>query len=77
MKIYSVYDVVREDYAPPFVAKNDGEASRMFLQGVKKISNFSDLRLYKLSDWCPEDLDFPIGDVKPVEIPVQIGETDE
>ena len=76
MKIYGIFDVVADCFAPPFVAKNDGVASRMFLQSCRKMSNVGDLKLYCLGDWNDEDRLFPFNPKSAVEVPVQIGDVE-
>lgn len=78
MFIYGIYDSVREAYAPPFVAKNDGEASRMFLQSCRKFGFVKDLSLRRIGIWNDECFEKPVMFVdKCVDVPVQIGESDE
>lgn len=77
MKIYGIFDKVADCFAPPFVAKNDGVASRMFLQSCRKMSNVDDLSLHCLGDWNDEDKMFPFVSKASVEIPVQFGDVED
>lgn len=58
--IYSIYDRVSKEYAPPFLAKNDGMAKRMFTASVHKdilpIKTLSvdDFGLYVLGEFDTE-----------------------
>lgn len=72
MKIYSVYDEVMKEFAPPFVAKNDDVAVRNFVTGAKRIPNVNDLQLYCIGRWFPEQ-DKPVGTIEPYEIAVNFG----
>lgn len=77
MRLYTVYDVIMKEFAPPFVAKNDDVAVRNYIAGAKRIPNINDLRLYMIGEWCAEDLNAPVVAVVPVEIPVKIGGNEE
>jgi len=75
MKIYGVFDTVKGCYAPPFVARNDADATRMFMMDCKKLPFINDLRLRCL---CDIDLDnefspLPCG-VGSYEVPIDLGE---
>lgn len=48
MGMYTVHDAVASDYAPPFFAKNDGSASRMFNGMLEKSSTVQGYTLVHL-----------------------------
>ena len=50
MKVYTVRDKVADEYAPPFLARTDGAAVRMFTEITKgqKIAYIDDLELYRV-----------------------------
>lgn len=56
MYLYSVYDKVSEQYAPPFVSSTDKAAVRMFDSMLKggKITYADDLVLYRFADFDAE-----------------------
>lgn len=77
MFLYSIYDVVLEEFAPPFIAKNDKAASRMFLQGIRKMSNPNDLSLWMIGAFNAADQYMVVDGCKPVQIPVELNGSDE
>lgn len=78
MFLYSIFDCVMDEFAPPFVAKNDKAACRMFLQGIRKMPSPNDLSLWKVGYFYPESKDEPcvIGQ-KAVQIPVEMNSDEE
>ena len=72
MKLYSVYDCKTEELAPPYVAKNDEAAKRLFLDIIKSNqimkANASDFSLYKICDFVPDDLNCSIVDPDTIRI---------
>lgn len=73
MKLYSVYDKVMKEFAPPFVAKNDDVAVRNYINGAKRIPNINDLQLFCLGVWNSEDLECPYVPSSCYEVPVNFG----
>lgn len=74
MRLYGVYDVVKKCYAPPFVARNDEDAIRMFLMDCKKLPFINDLRLKYIGAIDLDDELMPIGDFDAVDIPISLGD---
>lgn len=69
--LYSVYDCVAKEFSAPTLAKNDGVASRMFLNSISKLPNTSDLKLYQIGEFDVEDLINPLHAWKPaMEVPI-------
>jgi len=69
--MYSVYDKVAKEFSAPTLAKNDGVASRMFLNSISKLPNCSDLALYQIGEMDMEDLVNPVHGWKPaMEVPI-------
>lgn len=59
MKLYSIYDVKAETYAPPFVAHNDAVATRMVLEACRNtrmsLSEYpADYQLRIVADWSDD-----------------------
>jgi hypothetical protein len=55
MKIYSIYDKVAQEFAPPDISKNHGVAVRKFrsfLQGIPENAK-DDFTIYYLGEWEP------------------------
>lgn len=51
-QIYTVYDVVADEYSPPFVSKSDATASRQFLMMFDdNRMNMSDYQLIFIAFW--------------------------
>lgn len=62
MRIYSIRDSVACECAPPFVAKNDGIALRMFSQAIEK----ADARIrYESKLLCLGKMDMTDGKIYP------------
>ena len=78
MYLYSIFDVVLEEFAPPFVAKNDKAASRMFLQGIRKMPSPNDLSLWRVGTFFAGEKSEPciVGCV-PEAVPVEVGGSDD
>lgn len=75
MKLYGIYDVVKSSYAPPFVARNDADATRMFLMDCKKLPFINDLRLKCLGEIDLDNEDKPIvNGFSSYDVPVDLGE---
>lgn len=69
--LYSVYDEVAKEFSAPTLAKNDGVASRMFLNSISKLPNCSDLKLYQVGEFDIEDKINPVHPWKPaMEVPI-------
>lgn len=49
MKIYSLYDKIRESWTPIFLSENPGSAARLTYQSIKL--HFSDYELYELGNF--------------------------
>ena len=77
MFLYSVYDVILEEFAPPFVAKNDKAACRMFLQAIRKMPSPNDMSLWKVGCFYSGDKDNVISGITPLQIPVEVNGEDE
>lgn len=72
-KIYTVYDAKIAAYMHPFVARQDGEAQRMFQQaalseGHQFNQNGSDFTLFRIAEWDDQtaryeqlDAPYPLG----------------
>lgn len=71
-KIYSIWDSKAEEFAPPFVAKNDAMASRMFLQSIKNIPYADDMVLYCLGNYNSESQFSPIDSGNVVVVPIEV-----
>lgn len=56
--LYSIRDLVAEEFAPPFESNNDNTAIRSAIQSVKEnkimMAHISDYSLYHLASWNPE-----------------------
>lgn len=63
--LYSVWDDVAKEFSAPTLAKNDGVASRMFLNSISKLPNTSDLKLYQIGEFDVDDLVNPVHPWKP------------
>lgn len=55
MKLYSIYDNVSKRFNAPFVAESDEVANRSFQFGVKDNPFASDLDLYCVGSFNPDD----------------------
>lgn len=55
LRVYTIYDAVMEEHGPPFVAKSNAVACRMFQNLLKSdgIQDASDLSLWRLGTWEP------------------------
>lgn len=54
--LYSVHDTVAGYYMPIFSARNDGEASRMFVQSMgEAFSHRADYNLYRVAQFDVEE----------------------
>lgn len=75
-KLYSIWDSKAEEFAPPFVAKNDKMACRMYLMSIKNIPYSDDMKLYCLGWYEPDNHAKPIHDVfeEPVQVPIEVTE---
>lgn len=75
MKIYGVFDVVKGCYAPPFVARNDADATRMFMMDCKKLPFINDLKLKCIGEI---DLDYELNPISitttAYDVPVDLGD---
>jgi len=49
--LYTVYDKVAEEAMPPFIARTDGQAQRVFMS--MKIESPNDYLLYQVGKWDP------------------------
>lgn len=76
MRLYAVYDLVKAEYLPPFLAKQDATANRDFQQGLTKIPTPNDFELHYLGEI---DLDTGvITDNRPHKVIITLNtETDE
>ena len=68
--IYAIYDVKAEQFLPPFFAKTNGVAIRMFEQAANDQQHdfnkyAEDYSLFKIGTWNPEDA--TIENVKALE----------
>lgn len=73
--LYSVYDKVAGEFSAPTLAKNDGVASRMFLNSISKLPNCSDLKLYQIGEFDIEDKINPLHPWKLAkEVPISSDE---
>lgn len=73
--LYSIRDEKAEEYSPPFIAKNDKMACRMYLLSVEKLSYRDDLSLFKVGKWNP-DGGYPVFGIMPEQIPIDKGDDD-
>lgn len=65
--IYSIYDNVAEYYLPPFVANNDQEAKRMFIQSMdRNYAHRGDFTLGKVAHWDDQTGHFEPSDWKSI-----------
>lgn len=55
LQLYAIYDLVAEDFGPPFTAKNDAVACRNFLRSMPKEVNVREFVLYKIGSYCTVD----------------------
>lgn len=51
INMYSIYDKVAEEFAQPFLAKNDGIATRAYMQGVRNVENPKDYELVQIGEF--------------------------
>lgn len=74
MKLYTIYDRVAEEAAPPFVARTDGVAVRNYLYAIENSKlDIQDYWLYEVGGWNPEEmLITPIS--KPLRVKVSQGD---
>jgi hypothetical protein len=55
--LYVIYDRVAEESAPPFMARTDGVAVRIYVSAVKSPEfNITDFWLYKVGTYNPDDM---------------------
>lgn len=71
-KLYSIWDSKAEEFCPPFVAKNDKMASRMYLQSIKSIPYSDDMTLYCIGEFESEKKSFPCIGVEPLLVPIEV-----
>lgn len=69
MRLYSIYDVVTKEYAPPFYQKTDGSAIRSTRAMFDKMSQDSrnDFQLFFVGEFNPE-----LGIINPTPSLIQI-----
>lgn len=74
--MYTIFDRVAEEAMPPFTAKTDGLAIRIFLDVLSKSPHpKNDFLLYRIGEWDPEThtltgnvrCQIPISDKEDVE----------
>lgn len=70
--LYTVYDDKTEEFAPPFVAKNDKAATRMFLHSIDKLPYKEDMSLFKIAKWFPNSEKFPVYSLKAEIVPLDM-----
>jgi hypothetical protein len=53
MKLYSIYDKVANEYAQPFMVKNDAVATRVFAQAMSQGTpkNPNEYQLYRIANF--------------------------
>lgn len=68
--MYTILDRVAEEAMPPFTAKTDGLAIRIFLDVLSRSPHHpkNDFALYRVGEWDPETLNLT-GNVR-VQIPI-------
>lgn len=67
ISLYTIYDVAAESYGPPFCAKTDAVATRMFSTLMKNEQASSlEYALYRIGSY--DDSTATIGSIKPVKI---------
>lgn len=49
MRLYSVWDIIKAEYMPPFLAKQDATANREFQTALAKTPNPNDYELHYLA----------------------------
>lgn len=73
VKMFAVYDKAVEAFMPPFTARSNGEAMRMFMESVKRNEQFQahhrDYALYYLADWNDSTGDFGVADEDKLAVP--------
>ena len=77
MKMYSVFDKVVAEFAPPFVAKNDATAVRNFMLGARKMPTVNDFQMFCVGEWNPENKAMPFLCDSPddvYEVPINMSE---
>ena len=73
--MYSVYDKIAKEFSAPTLAKNDGVASRMFLNSISKLPNAADLALYQVGEFDNESIEHSIHPWLPaMEVPITTDE---
>lgn len=77
--LYSIWDKKAEEFAPPFIAKNDAMASRMFIHSVKNLPYLDDMQLFHIGFFETENLTSPIVSFDTTRlVPVDLhGDVDE
>lgn len=55
-RLYVCYDRVAQECAPPFLAKNDAQALRMFEKGMENSPDFHDFQLVCLAAFDTETM---------------------
>ena len=79
--LYTIYDRVAEESAPPFAALNDAVAARMFRalmndEGIVS-SDLNDYQLVKIAEYDTSLVDGQISLVEPYSVDVLIKENKE
>lgn len=78
-KLYQIYDMVAEECSPPFMAKNDVLAKRIFKEAIKNHVTPQDFRLYDIADMAEGNFGVMHGEdvLRQREIIMTKEETDE
>lgn len=72
-RLYVIYDRVAEESSPPFMARTDGVAVRMYLQSIQQNKlDIQDYWLYKIGCFNCEDMTLIAKD-KPLRVKVSDG----
>lgn len=75
--MYSIYDTVAKEFSAPTLSKNDGVASRMFMNTISKLPNVDGLKLFHVGNFDVDNVECPVVACQAREIPIQVGGKDE
>lgn len=77
MNVYTINDRVAEESGPPFIAKNDGVATRQFLAMIRdeSVLSVNDYRLLRIGEYDPKTSKIESCDIMEVYLPTLEGKS--